>query len=42
MKNYLKSFNILTIDKIDLFENKVVRKTLKKGDFFIKENRQTV
>ncbi|WP_299800275.1 Crp/Fnr family transcriptional regulator [uncultured Maribacter sp.] len=39
MKNYLKSFNILTIDEIDLIENIVVRKTLKKGDFFIKENR---
>ena len=39
MKNYLKSFNILTIDEIEFFESKVVRKTLKKGDFFIKENR---
>ncbi len=39
MKDYLKSFNILTDDDIDLFESKVNRKYLKKGDFFIKEGK---
>ncbi len=39
MKNYLKSFNILTDDEIDLFENKVTYRYLKKGDFFIKEGK---
>ena len=35
----MKSFNILSDDKIDLFESKLIRKTLKKGDYFIKEGR---
>ena len=39
MRNYLQSFNILSNDEIDLFESKVTRKTLKKGDYFIKEGR---
>lgn len=37
MKNYLKSFNILSDEEIDLFENKLTQKHLKKGDYFIKE-----
>ena len=37
MKEYLKSFNILSEDEIDLFVSKVKYKRLKKGDFFIKE-----
>lgn len=37
MRNYLKAFNVLTTNEIDLFEKKVVPKKLKKGDFFIKE-----
>jgi CRP-like cAMP-binding protein len=37
MKNYLKSFNILSKDEIDLFETKATYKKVKKGDFFIKE-----
>lgn len=37
MKNYLKSFNILTDDEIGSFERVVKYKHLKKGDFFIKE-----
>lgn len=37
MRNYLKSFNILTDDDIDSFESKVRYKKLKKGDFFIRE-----
>nr|WP_321411392.1 Crp/Fnr family transcriptional regulator [uncultured Carboxylicivirga sp.] len=37
MKDYLKTFDILSEDEIDLIEKKVVRKKLKKGDFFIKE-----
>ena len=39
MRNYLKSFNILTDDEIDLFESKVTYKKLDKGDFFIKEGK---
>ena len=39
MRNYLKSFNILTDDDIDSFESKVTYKKLKKGDFFIKEGK---
>lgn len=38
MRNYLQTFNILTEKEIDLFESKVRKKKLKKGDFFIKEN----
>ena len=37
MRNYLEAFDILTKEEIDLFEKKVIRKKLKKGDFFIKE-----
>lgn len=37
MRNYLKDFNILTNDEIDLFEKKVAHKKLRRGDFFIKE-----
>ncbi|MBW2962605.1 Crp/Fnr family transcriptional regulator [Mesonia aestuariivivens] len=37
MKKYLETFNMLTKDEIDFFEKKVVRKKLKKGEFFIKE-----
>lgn len=39
MRDYLKSFNILSDSEIDLLEAKVVLKTLKKGDFFIKEGK---
>jgi CRP-like cAMP-binding protein len=39
MRKHLKSFAMLTNDEIDLFESKVIRKTLKKGDYFIKEGR---
>jgi CRP-like cAMP-binding protein len=39
MINYLKSFNILSNEDIDLFESKIIRKTLKKGDCFIKEGK---
>ncbi|MHA7057213.1 Crp/Fnr family transcriptional regulator [Aquimarina sp. M1] len=37
MRNYLGKFNILTNDEINLFEQKVAYKKLKKGDFFIRE-----
>jgi CRP-like cAMP-binding protein len=37
MRNYLKSFNILNNEEIDIFESKIIRKTLKKGEFFIRE-----
>ncbi|GGH64809.1 Crp/Fnr family transcriptional regulator [Phaeocystidibacter marisrubri] len=37
MREYLKSFDILTEDEIDLFEKLIVRKSIKKGDFFIQE-----
>ena len=39
MRNYLRIFNMLTEHEIDLFESKVQNIKLKKGDFFIKENR---
>ncbi|QXP67860.1 Crp/Fnr family transcriptional regulator [Polaribacter sp. AHE13PA] len=39
MRNYLRKFNMLTEHEIDLFESKVQNIKLKKGDFFIKENR---
>lgn len=39
MRNYLKSFNILTDDEIDSFESKVTHKLIKKGDFFIREGK---
>lgn len=39
MRNYLQTFDILTEKEIDLFESKVRNKKLRKGDFFIKENR---
>ncbi|MDN3620182.1 Crp/Fnr family transcriptional regulator [Polaribacter undariae] len=39
MRNYLQTFNILTDNEIDLFESKVQNIKLKKGGFFIKENR---
>lgn len=38
MKKYLETFGILTESEIDCFEKKAVRKRLKKGDFFIKED----
>jgi len=37
MREFLKSFNILSDDEINLFESKLTQKKLKKGDFFIKE-----
>ncbi|MCT4700089.1 Crp/Fnr family transcriptional regulator [Tenacibaculum haliotis] len=39
MKEYLKSFDILSDNEIDLFESKVVSKKVHKGDFFIKEGK---
>ncbi|MFT6002742.1 MAG: CRP-like cAMP-binding protein, partial [Flavobacteriales bacterium] len=39
MRNYLKSFNILSNDEIDFFESKVTYKKVEKGDFFIKEGK---
>lgn len=39
MGNYLKSFNLLSDDEINLFESKLVRKKLKKGDCFIREGK---
>jgi hypothetical protein len=39
MRNYLKTFNILSNEDIDVFESKVIRKTLKKGDYFIQEGK---
>lgn len=39
MKTYLKSFNILSNDEIDDFENKVTSRHLSKGEFFIKEGK---
>jgi CRP-like cAMP-binding protein len=39
MRDYLKSFNILTDEDIDVFESKVIRKTLKKGDYFVLEGK---
>ncbi|WP_422090405.1 Crp/Fnr family transcriptional regulator [Tenacibaculum ovolyticum] len=37
MRSYLEGFNILTSEDIDLFEQKVTQKKIKKGDFYIKE-----
>jgi len=37
MRDYLKSYKILTDDEISLFESKICAKRIKKGDFFIKE-----
>lgn len=37
MKNYLKTFDFLTEEDINLFESKVKQKTLKKGEYFIQE-----
>ncbi|MEQ8422442.1 MAG: Crp/Fnr family transcriptional regulator [Arenibacter algicola] len=37
MRNYLKSFNLLSDKEIDLFESKLVRKKIEKGEYFIKE-----
>jgi CRP-like cAMP-binding protein len=39
MRNYLKSFNVLSSEDIDLFESMVTYKKLDKGDFFIKEGK---
>jgi CRP-like cAMP-binding protein len=39
MRNYVRTFNLLTEHEIDLLESKVQNIKLKKGDFFIKENR---
>jgi CRP-like cAMP-binding protein len=39
MRNYLKSFNILSNEDIDLFESRVIRKTLKKDDYFIQKGK---
>jgi CRP-like cAMP-binding protein len=39
MRSYLKSYNILSNDDIDLFESRVIRKTLKKGDYFIQKGK---
>jgi CRP-like cAMP-binding protein len=39
IRNYLKSFNILSNDEIDLFESKVTYKKFEKGHFFIKEGK---
>lgn len=37
MREYLKSFGVLSEEEINLFESKLVFKKLKKGEFFIKE-----
>lgn len=37
MKSYLEAFDILTKEEIDLFQQKVVKKKLKKGEYFIQE-----
>lgn len=39
MRNFLKSFNILSNDEMDLFESKVTYKKLRKDDFFIEEGK---
>ncbi len=39
MKNYLKSFHILTDDEISSFESSVNKKYLKKGEFLITEGK---
>lgn len=36
MENYLKSFNLLTNEEIEEFSKMVRKKTLKKGEFFVK------
>ena len=38
MKEFLHSFGILTDEEIDSFIELLVPKTLKKGEFFIKED----
>jgi CRP-like cAMP-binding protein len=37
MRHYLQSFNILSNEEIDVFESKLICRTIKKGDYFIKE-----
>lgn len=37
IKNYLKSYNILTDDEIEIFMQKTSKRNLKKQDYFIKE-----
>jgi CRP-like cAMP-binding protein len=37
IKNYLKSYNILTDDEIEIFIQKTTKRNLNKQDFFIKE-----
>lgn len=39
MKNYLKTFDFLTDEDIVLFESKIKQKTIKKGEFFIQEEK---
>lgn len=39
MRTYLQSFNILSDEDINVLESKVVRKTIKKGDYFIREGK---
>ncbi|MBL4705868.1 MAG: Crp/Fnr family transcriptional regulator [Flavobacteriales bacterium] len=39
MKDHLKSFNILTEEEIDSFQDLIVPKSLKKGEFFITEGK---
>lgn len=39
IKEFLKSFQILTLPEIENFENVLVKRTLKKGDFFINEGK---
>jgi CRP-like cAMP-binding protein len=39
MRAYLKSFNILSNEEIDLFESKVTHKKIEKSDYFIKEGK---
>jgi hypothetical protein len=39
MRSYLKSFKLLTKEDIDIIESKTIRRTLRKGDYFIKEGR---
>lgn len=39
MKDYLKSFNILSDEDINLFESKVIYQKLQKGDFFIQKDK---
>jgi len=37
IKNYLKSYNILTDDEIEIFIQKTTKRNLNKQDYFIKE-----